>query len=101
MRPTQLLDMLAGENFMYILYFQEPGVAEADLGKDVRKTIRGFMYVASGDVDRSEIQWGRARAGRDDDRPLRRPGGAPGVARPRPTSTSTPVSSSGSGSAAG
>ena len=59
MRPTQLLDMIAGENFMYILYFQEPGVAEADLGKDVRKTIRGFMYVASGDVDRSEIQWGR------------------------------------------
>jgi pimeloyl-ACP methyl ester carboxylesterase len=59
MRPTQLLDMLAGENFMYILYFQEPAVAEADLGKDVRKTIRGFMYVASGDVDRSEIQWGR------------------------------------------
>ena len=59
MRPTQLLDMAFGENFMYILYFQEPGVAEADLEKDVRKTIRGFMYVASGDVDRSEIQWGR------------------------------------------
>jgi pimeloyl-ACP methyl ester carboxylesterase len=59
MRPTQMLDMAFGETFMYILYFQEPGIAEADLEKDVRKTIRGFMYVASGDVDLSEIQWGR------------------------------------------
>jgi epoxide hydrolase A/B len=59
MRPTQLLDMLAGETFMYILYFQEPGVAEADLQRDVRKTIRGFMYVASGDVPTSEMEWGR------------------------------------------
>ena len=51
--------MLAGENFMYILYFQEPGVAEENLGKDVRFSIRGFMYVASGDIDPSEIQWGQ------------------------------------------
>ena len=63
MRPTQLLDMAFGETFMYILYFQEPGVAEADLEKDVRKTIRGFMYVASGDIDASEITWGQR--GRD------------------------------------
>ena len=35
--PTMMHD------FMYILYFQEPGVAEADLEKDVRRTIRGFM----------------------------------------------------------
>ncbi|HTN81556.1 MAG TPA: alpha/beta hydrolase [Acidimicrobiales bacterium] len=63
MRPTQLLDMLAGKSFMYILYFQEPGVAEANLGADVRKSIRGFMYVASGDIDPSEITWGQR--GRD------------------------------------
>jgi len=62
-RPTVLLDLLAGENFMYILYFQEPGVAEENLGKDVRFTIRGFMYVGSGDIDPSENQWGRL--GRD------------------------------------
>jgi pimeloyl-ACP methyl ester carboxylesterase len=48
---------------MYILYFQEPGVAEENLGKDVRFTIRGFMYVGSGDIDPSENQWGRL--GRD------------------------------------
>jgi len=48
---------------MYILYFQQPGVAEADLEKDVRRTIRGFMYVASGDIDTSEITWGQR--GRD------------------------------------
>lgn len=63
MRPTQLLDMVAGESFMYILFFQEPGVAEADLERDVRFSIRGFLYVASGDIDPSEITWGQR--GRD------------------------------------
>ena len=83
MRPTQLLDMAFGETFMYILYFQEPGVAEADLEKDVRRTIRGFMYVASGDIDPSEITSGQRGRDRDDVRPLRRPRGAAVVAHRR------------------
>jgi pimeloyl-ACP methyl ester carboxylesterase len=34
----------------YQLYFQEPGVAEAELEKDVRQTIRRLAYSGSGDV---------------------------------------------------
>jgi soluble epoxide hydrolase/lipid-phosphate phosphatase len=29
-------------NFHYILYFQEPGIAEAELERDVRRALRGF-----------------------------------------------------------
>jgi pimeloyl-ACP methyl ester carboxylesterase len=42
MRPTQLMRAAAQGNFHYILYFQEPGVADAELGRDVRRTLRGF-----------------------------------------------------------
>lgn len=48
-RPTEGLKLLAGENFHYILYFQAPGVAEAELEADVRTTMRRFLYSASGD----------------------------------------------------
>jgi pimeloyl-ACP methyl ester carboxylesterase len=34
----------------YRLYFQEPGVAEADLEADVERSVRGFLYSISGDV---------------------------------------------------
>jgi pimeloyl-ACP methyl ester carboxylesterase len=34
----------------YRLYFQEPGVAEADLEADVDRTVRGFLYSVSGNV---------------------------------------------------
>lgn len=48
---------LLGEGF-YMAYFQQPGVAEAELERDVRKTMRMFLYSASGDVlvDRAEAQ---------------------------------------------
>jgi len=42
--------MMAGDHFFYILYFQEPGVAERELEADVRSTMRRFLYAASGDV---------------------------------------------------
>jgi pimeloyl-ACP methyl ester carboxylesterase len=50
MPPLQLMKAFAGDNFFYILYFQEPGVAEAELEADVRHSMRSFMYAASGDV---------------------------------------------------
>jgi pimeloyl-ACP methyl ester carboxylesterase len=34
----------------YQLYFQEPGVAEAELERDVRTTLRRLLYSASGDA---------------------------------------------------
>ena len=41
-RPTDLFRAMAAGKFHYILYFQEPGVAEAELEADVRRTLRGF-----------------------------------------------------------
>jgi len=38
-----------GDSF-YQLYVQEPGVAEAELGRDVRATLRRFLYGLSGDA---------------------------------------------------
>lgn len=48
-QPTLLFRQLFAETFFYILYFQTPGVAEHELQKDVRKTLRMFLYSASGD----------------------------------------------------
>jgi pimeloyl-ACP methyl ester carboxylesterase len=38
--PTQAWRAIFGDNFFYILYFQEPGVADADLGRDPATTMR-------------------------------------------------------------
>lgn len=38
--PTTIWRELFGENFFYILYFQEPGVADTDLSRDTRETMR-------------------------------------------------------------
>ncbi len=38
--PTELMRNMAGDGFFYILYFQEPGVADANLGADPAKTLR-------------------------------------------------------------
>jgi pimeloyl-ACP methyl ester carboxylesterase len=49
--PTQAFRRKFGENFFYILYFQEPGVADAELDADPARTIRRMMggLRASGD----------------------------------------------------
>ncbi|HKV53134.1 MAG TPA: alpha/beta hydrolase [Candidatus Binataceae bacterium] len=39
-----------GDNFWYIVYFQKPGVAEAELETDVRKSLRMMYYSISGDA---------------------------------------------------
>ncbi|MEX0786167.1 MAG: alpha/beta hydrolase [Dehalococcoidia bacterium] len=49
MQPTQLFKQVFQDNFFYIMYFQEPGVAEAELEADVRDFLRKFIYGASGD----------------------------------------------------
>ncbi len=41
-KPTDAMRAMAAGGFHYILYFQEPGVAEAELERDVRRTLRGF-----------------------------------------------------------
>ena len=39
-----------GDNFVYVVYFQQPGVAEAELDADVRKSLRMMHYAVSGDA---------------------------------------------------
>ena len=40
-----------GDGF-YMNYFQQPGVADAELGRDPRATLRRLLYAASGDAPR-------------------------------------------------
>lgn len=39
-----------GDNFWYIVYFQKPGVAEAELEADLRKSLRMIYFSISGDA---------------------------------------------------
>jgi epoxide hydrolase A/B len=47
-RPTSVMAQTPEATF-YQLYFQEPGVAEADLERDPRQTIRRLLYWGSGE----------------------------------------------------
>src|SRR5262245_18903296 len=53
-RPTTVMPQTDEAQF-YQLYFQEPGVAEAELERDVRSTIRRLAYSGSGDVPRPAV----------------------------------------------
>ena len=48
--PTQLFKQVFADNFFYMLYFQKPGVAEAELEADVRKSMRVFLHAVSGEA---------------------------------------------------
>jgi pimeloyl-ACP methyl ester carboxylesterase len=50
-RPTSAMPQ-TDDALFYQLYFQEPGVAEAELERDVRLTLRRLLYSGSGDVPR-------------------------------------------------
>jgi pimeloyl-ACP methyl ester carboxylesterase len=52
-RPTTLMPQ-NDDAFFYQLYFQAPGVAEVELERDVRLTVRSLLYSASGDAPRRE-----------------------------------------------
>lgn len=49
--PTSVMPRTADADF-YQLYFQAPGVAEAELERDARQTILKLLYAASGDAPR-------------------------------------------------
>jgi pimeloyl-ACP methyl ester carboxylesterase len=44
MPPTQAFRAIFGENFFYMLYFQQPGVADAELDADPAKTLRRVIF---------------------------------------------------------
>src|SRR5262245_38101031 len=50
-RPTTVMPV-TDDGLFYQLYFQTPGVAEIELERDVRLTVRRIMYAASGDRPR-------------------------------------------------
>lgn len=50
MSSLQLWKKLYHDRFFYQLYFQTPGVAEAELEKDIRQSLRRLYYAGSGDA---------------------------------------------------
>ena len=50
MSPLGAMQAFDKGRFFYVLYFQSPGVAEAELGADVRRSLRMLFYSASGDA---------------------------------------------------
>ena len=52
-RPTSVMPQ-TDEAVFYQLYFQTPGVAEAELEQDVRHTVRSMLYSISGDAPARE-----------------------------------------------
>jgi pimeloyl-ACP methyl ester carboxylesterase len=54
-KPTDIFRAIHGDNFFYIVYFQDVGVAEAELDPQVEACIRGILWAASGDGYPEEI----------------------------------------------
>src|SRR5262245_5774680 len=52
-RPTSVMPQ-TDDALFYQLYFQTPGVAEAELERDVRRSHRCLLFSASGDVPRRD-----------------------------------------------
>jgi pimeloyl-ACP methyl ester carboxylesterase len=51
MPPLQLMRQVLGDSFFYMLYFQEPGVADAELGGDPARTMRRMLAGAKMSAD--------------------------------------------------
>jgi pimeloyl-ACP methyl ester carboxylesterase len=49
MPPLELFRSLVGDRFFYILYFQDIGPAEAELGADPRDTVERMLWTVSGE----------------------------------------------------
>ena len=65
MPPVQMMRDVLGDSFFYILYFQEPGVADADLGRDPATTMRRMLGgLSTVDTDPEVIAAGFANDGR-------------------------------------
>src|SRR5437879_8257927 len=53
--PTQVWKHVFADTWFYILYFQEPGVADADLAPDPAATLRRLLCAVSGDAAASQL----------------------------------------------
>lgn len=54
--PLDTMKQIFKDMFFYQLYFQEPGVAEAEFEKDIEVALRKFLYIGSGEADLSNMQ---------------------------------------------
>ncbi len=59
--PTSVLGAMYRDRFFYILYFQQPGVAEAEFEADVRSSLAKIYFANSGDVPAEVRRAVRAR----------------------------------------
>ncbi len=59
--PLQMLGQMFKDTFFYIVYFQDVGVAEAELDADPRRTMRLILYSASGDAPAAPGFAGKAK----------------------------------------
>ena len=50
-QPMPMLRAMFQGQFFYQLYFQEPGVAEAEFEADIRRSLRKFLILAGGETD--------------------------------------------------
>ena len=55
--PTEAMRATLGDAFLYILYFQQEGVAEAELDRDIRGTLRRMLYSLSGAIPREQTRF--------------------------------------------
>jgi len=69
MPPMQMLRAMFQDNFFYMIYFQDEGVAEAEFEADVERSLRLFIWGASGEA-RSVSGFGTAMAGKKKDSKL-------------------------------
>ena len=53
--PMAVMRQTFEGQFFYQLYFQEPGVAEAEFERDIRTALRKFLVMGSGDTDLSSL----------------------------------------------
>jgi pimeloyl-ACP methyl ester carboxylesterase len=54
---TEVMRAALGDGFLYVLYFQEPGVAERELDADLRRTLAATLYGISADVPRDQFRF--------------------------------------------
>lgn len=54
--PLDTMKAMFKDMFFYQLYFQTPGVAEAELERDVRVSLRKFYHLGSGQFDATSVQ---------------------------------------------
>jgi pimeloyl-ACP methyl ester carboxylesterase len=54
--PTELMKALAGDRFLYILYFQREGPADRELARDPRRTLLKAYWSVSGEAPKGSIR---------------------------------------------